>query len=89
MNSAAWYWDRSRPDVASYWDGGQWLQTLPLTQLVGVRVIDRATGQPIPPRQPQLGTPAQDPLRQVPMSEVTWFGPKDQRRKRLDAPMKA
>ncbi|QOT19424.1 hypothetical protein [Paenarthrobacter sp. YJN-5] len=88
MNFAAWYWDRTRPDVASYWDGGQWLQTLPLTQLVGVRVIDRATGQPIPPRQPPAGTPAQEPSRQVPMSEVTWFVPKSPRRKRVDAPMK-
>lgn len=80
MNYAAWYWDPARPDVASYWDGHQWLQTLPLIQLQGVRILSVTTGQPLPPRQLPSQAPAPEPFRQVPTSEVTWFGPKKPRK---------
>lgn len=66
--------------MASYWDGHQWLQTLPLIQLQGVRILSVTTGQPLTPRQPPSQAPVTEPFRQVPMSEVTWFGPKKPRK---------
>lgn len=40
-----WYWDKSHPDEAKYWNGKEWGGSRPLTQLVGARLYSSATGQ--------------------------------------------
>lgn len=54
-NYIGWYWDESRPDVATYWNGKDWSQSRPLSGLVGATLYSSATGQVISTQQLPIG----------------------------------